>query len=95
MLCLALPREEEGRQENQQRRQREREADHEQEHEHVKDHHHSRNLKWGAGRASLRNKHKGSLLGCQASGRDARIIHHRESLYLCSSCFMLEWKELL
>ena len=67
-----------------QQRQREQEANHEQEHEHehMKRHQKPRCLKWGGGRAPFSRKDKRVERDCQASGREVRIVHHRESLYL-------------
>ncbi len=63
--------------------QEEKEADHEQDHtlEHIKRHQNPRWLEWEAWRASLSSKDKESHLSCQATSREVRILHHRDTLY--------------
>jgi hypothetical protein len=46
----------------------------------MKGHKDPRRLKWGAW-SSRRSKDKASLLYCQASGREVRIIHYHEREY--------------
>ena len=62
-------------------RQTKKKTDQEQEHIHMNGHNDPRLLEIGRRESSSSSKDTASLPCCQASGRDARILHHRETLY--------------
>jgi hypothetical protein len=69
--------------------QRKDDEEYEQEHVNLKGHNDPRCQKWGACRALVSSKDKECQACCQANGREVRIIHYREGLYLKQRDFKL------